>query len=325
MRLLVTGGAGYIGSVVVRQLLAAGHGVAVLDNLSRGHRAAVPADCRLLEVDLLDSEATSTALADGYDGVLHFAAITLVGESVEHPERYWYNNLLGTRHLLDAMRTHGVRRLVFSSTAAVYGQPERVPIHEDAPTAPVNAYGASKLAVDMMIETECRAHGLGATSLRYFNVAGTSGDAGEHHEPETHVIPLLLQAAAGRREYFAVFGTDYPTPDGTAIRDYVHVEDLGEAHLLALDAISGGRHEIYNLGNGAGFSVRQVLEAGERVVGRSIPSRDEPRRAGDPPELVAASDKIRRDLGWEARRPELETMIVDAWEWAQAHPEGNPD
>jgi UDP-glucose 4-epimerase len=257
--------------------------------------------------------------------VLHFAALSLVAESVEHPERYWYNNLLGTRHLLDAMRTHGVGRLVFSSTAAVYGEPERVPIHEDAPTAPVNAYGASKLAVDMMIETECRAHGLGATSLRYFNVAGTSGDAGEHHEPETHVIPLLLQAAAGRREYFAVFGTDYATPDGTAIRDYVHVEDLGAAHLLALDAIAGGRHEIYNLGNGAGFSVRQVLEAGERVVGRPIPSRDEPRRPGDPPHLVAASDKIRRELGWKARRPQLEAMIADAWEWAQAHPAGYPD
>jgi UDP-glucose 4-epimerase len=325
MRLLVTGGAGYIGSVVVRQLLAAGHDVAVLDNLSRGHRAAVPADCALLEADLLDVEGTSRAVAGRYEGVLHFAALSLVAESVEHPERYWYNNLLGTRHLLDAMRTHGVGRLVFSSTAAVYGEPERVPIHEDAPTAPVNAYGASKLAVDMMIETECRAHGLGATSLRYFNVAGTSGDAGEHHEPETHVIPLLLQAAAGRREYFAVFGTDYATPDGTAIRDYVHVEDLGAAHLLALDAIADGRHEIYNLGNGAGFSVRQVLEAGERVVGRPIPSRDEPRRAGDPPELVAASDKIRRELGWEARRPELEAMIADAWEWAQAHPDGYAD
>jgi UDP-glucose 4-epimerase len=325
MRLLVTGGAGYIGSVVVRQLLAAGHGVAVLDNLSRGHRAAVPADCELLEVELLDAEATSRAAAGGYEGVLHFAALSLVAESVEHPERYWYNNLLGTRHLLDAMRAHGVGRLVFSSTAAVYGEPERVPIHEDAPTAPVNAYGASKLAVDMMIETECRAHGLGATSLRYFNVAGTSGDAGEHHEPETHVIPLLLQAAAGRREYFAVFGTDYATPDGTAIRDYVHVEDLGAAHLLALDAIAGGRHEIYNLGNGAGFSVRQVLEAGERVVGRPIPSRDEPRRPGDPPQLVAASDKIRRELGWTARRPQLEAMIADAWEWAQAHPAGYPD
>jgi UDP-glucose 4-epimerase len=325
MKLLVTGGAGYIGSVVVRQLLAAGHDVAVLDNLVRGHRAAVPADCELLEVDLLDADATRRALADGYDGVLHFAAITLVAESVEHPERYWYNNLLGTRHLLDALRQHGVGRLVFSSTAAVYGQPERVPIGETAPTAPVNAYGASKLAVDMMIATECRAHGLGATSLRYFNVAGTSGDAGEHHEPETHVIPLLLQAAAGRRDHFAVFGTDYPTPDGTAIRDYVHVEDLGEAHLLALDAIAAGRHEIYNLGNGAGFSVRQVLEAGERVVGRVIPARDEPRRPGDPPELVAASDKIRRELGWEARRPDLEGMIADAWEWAQAHPEGYPD
>jgi UDP-glucose 4-epimerase len=325
MKLLVTGGAGYIGSVVVRQLLAAGHDVAVLDNLSRGHRAAVPADCELHEVDLLDADATTRALADGYDGVLHFAAITLVAESVEHPERYWYNNLLGTRHLLDALREHGVGRLVFSSTAAVYGQPERVPIEETAPTAPVNAYGASKLAVDMMLETECRAHGLGATSLRYFNVAGTSGDAGEHHEPETHVIPLLLQAAAGRRGHFSVFGTDYPTPDGTAIRDYVHVEDLAEAHLLALDAIAAGRHEIYNLGNGAGFSVRQVLEAGERVVGRDIPARDEPRRPGDPPELVAASAKIRRELGWEARRPDLEAMIADAWEWSQAHPDGYPD
>jgi UDP-glucose 4-epimerase len=325
MKLLVTGGAGYIGSVVVRQLLAAGHDVAVLDNLSRGHRAAVPADCELHEVDLLDADATTRALADGYDGVLHFAAITLVAESVEHPERYWYNNLLGTRHLLDALREHGVGRLVFSSTAAVYGQPERVPIEETAPTAPVNAYGASKLAVDMMLETECRAHGLGATSLRYFNVAGTSGDAGEHHEPETHVIPLLLQAAAGRRGHFSVFGNDYPTPDGTAIRDYVHVEDLAEAHLLALDAIGAGRHEIYNLGNGAGFSVRQVLEAGERVVGRQIPARDEPRRPGDPPELVAASDKIRRELGWEARRPDLEAMIADAWEWSQAHPDGYPD
>ena len=322
MKLLVTGGAGYIGSVVARQLLRAGHEVAILDNLSRGHRAAVPPDCELLEVDLLDADATDRALADGYDGVLHFAAITLVAESVEHPERYWHNNVIGTRHLLDAMRAQGVGRLVFSSTAATYGQPERVPIDEQAPTAPVNAYGASKLAVDLMIGTESRAHGLGASSLRYFNVAGTSGDAGEDHDPETHIIPLVLQAAAGRREHFSVFGTDYPTPDGTAIRDYVHVEDLGDAHLLALEQVTAGRHEIYNLGNGMGFSVRQVVAAAEEVVGRPIPTRDEPRRPGDPAELVAASDKIRRDLGWETRRPDLQTMIADAWEWAQAHPEG---
>jgi UDP-glucose 4-epimerase len=322
MKLLVTGGAGYIGSVVARQLLRAGHEVAILDSLARGHRGAVPREAELLEVDLLDAAATDRALAGGYDGVLHFAAFALVAESVEFPERYWHNNVVGTRNLLDAMRAHGVGRLVFSSTCAVYGEPEKVPMDERTPTAPVNAYGASKLAVDLMLENECRAHDLGATSLRYFNVAGTSGDAGEHHEPETHVIPLLLQAAAGRREHFSIFGTDYPTPDGTAVRDYIHVEDLGDAHLLALDALTPGRHEIYNLGNGAGFSVREVVAAAERVVGRSIPTREQPRRPGDPPQLVAASEKIRRDLGWKAGKPELETMIADAWEWAQAHPEG---
>jgi UDP-glucose 4-epimerase len=322
MRLLVTGGAGYIGSVVTRQLLRAGHDVAILDNLERGHRGAVPADCELLQVDLLDAEATDRAVGGGYDGVLHFAALALVAESVSHPERYWHNNVVGTRHLLDSMRAHGVGRLVFSSTCAVYGEPEKVPMDENAPTAPVNSYGASKLAVDLMLANECRAYELGATSLRYFNVAGTSGDAGEAHDPETHVIPLLLQAAAGQREHFSVFGTDYPTPDGTAVRDYIHVEDLGEAHLLALDKLETGRHEIYNLGNGTGFSVREVVAAAERVVGRPIPTRDEPRRPGDPPELVAASDKSRRELGWEARKPELETMISDAWEWATAHPQG---
>jgi UDP-glucose 4-epimerase len=325
MKLLVTGGAGYIGSVVARQLLRAGHEVVVLDSLARGHRAAIPADAEHLQVDLLEADHTREALAGGFDGVLHFAALALVAESVEHPERYWLNNVVGTRHLLDAMRAHGVGRLVFSSTCAVYGEPERVPMEELTPTAPVNSYGASKLAVDMMIGDECRAHGLGATSLRYFNVAGTSGDAGEHHEPETHIIPLILQAAAGRREHFSVFGTDYATPDGTAIRDYIHVEDLGEAHLLALDRLQAGTHAVYNLGNGAGFSVREVVEAAERVVGRPIPTRDEPRRPGDPPQLVAASEKIRRELGWEARKPELETMIADAWAWAQAHPDGYAD
>jgi UDP-glucose 4-epimerase len=254
--------------------------------------------------------------------VLHFAAFALVAESVRFPERYWHNNVIGTRHLLDSMRAHGVGRLVFSSTCAVYGEPERVPMDERTPTAPVNSYGASKLAVDMMLANESRAHELGATSLRYFNVAGTSGDAGEAHDPETHVIPLILQAAAGRREHFSIFGTDYPTPDGTAIRDYIHVEDLGEAHLLALGALQPGRHEIYNLGNGAGFSVREVLAAAERVVGRSIPTSEEPRRPGDPPQLVAASEKIRRELGWKASKPELDAMIGDAWEWAQAHPDG---
>src|SRR3954447_15269479 len=291
MKLLVTGGAGYIGSVVARQLLRAGHDVVVLDSLARGHRSAIPPDCEHVEVDLLDADATARALAAGYDGVLHFAALALVAESVDHPERYWHNNVVGTRHLLDAMRAHGVQRLVFSSTCAVYGEPEIVPMDELTPTAPVNAYGASKLAVDLMLENECRAHDLGATSLRYFNVAGTSGDAGEHHDPETHVIPLILQAAVGQREHFSVFGTDYPTPDGTAIRDYIHVEDLGDAHALAVEATQPGVHEILNLGNGSGFSVGGGIGAPRRVRGVDTPVRGGAPRAGAPPMLVAASER----------------------------------
>jgi UDP-glucose 4-epimerase len=321
MRLLVTGGAGYIGSVVAQQLLDRGHDVAVLDDLSRGHRAAVPQGARLLEVSLTDLEGTSDALAEGFDGVLHFAALALVEESVAHPERYHRGNFVGTLNLLDAMREHGVKRLVFSSTCATYGEPEQVPMPETLPTNPVNAYGNSKLAVDRMIGDECRANGLGAISLRYFNVAGAYGELGEDHYPETHLIPLVLQAAAGTREHVSVFGTDYPTEDGTAIRDYIHVEDLGRAHLLALDAIEPGRHVIYNLGNGLGFSVRQVIEAARRVTGREIPVREEPRRPGDPAQLVASSERIREELGWEPEK-DLETMIADAWSWRRAHPDG---
>src|SRR3954447_12640406 len=227
MKLLVTGGAGYIGSVVAKQLLDRGHEVAVLDDLSRGHRAAIPEGARLLEVALTDLRATRNALAEGFDGVLHFAALALVAESVEFPERYHRGNFVGTLNLLDAMREHGVERLVFSSTCATYGEPEQVPMPETLPTNPVTAYGSSKLAVDRMITDECRAHGLGAISLRYFNVAGASGGLGEDHEAETHLIPLILRAAAGLREDVKIFGTDYPTRDGTAIRDYIHVEDLG--------------------------------------------------------------------------------------------------
>jgi len=323
MRLLVTGGAGYIGSVVARQLLAAGHDVAVLDNLMRGHRPAVPVDAEFLDIDLLDADATVAALAGrGFDGVLHFAALALVGESVASPERYHRGNFVASLNLLDAMRAAGVPRLVFSSTCAVYGEPEEVPISERTPTAPVNSYGNSKLAVDRMIGDECRAHGLGAVSLRYFNVAGASGDAGEDHHPETHLIPLVLQAAAGTREAVSIFGTDYPTPDGTAIRDYIHIEDLAEAHLLGILAAQPGVHAIYNLGNGTGFSVRQVIEAARAVTGREIPVREEGRRAGDPAVLVAASAKVREGLGWSPRKPELETMIGDAWAWSQANPGG---
>jgi UDP-glucose 4-epimerase len=321
MKLLVTGGAGYIGSVVANQLLERGHEVAVLDDLSRGHRAAVPSGARFLEVGLADADGTRDALAEGFDGVLHFAALALVAESVEFPERYHRGNFVGTLNLLDAMREHGVKRLVFSSTCATYGEPEQVPMPETLPTDPVNSYGNSKLAVDRMIGDECRAHGLGATSLRYFNVAGASGSYGEDHYPETHLIPLVLQAAAGTREHVSVFGTDYPTEDGTAVRDYIHVEDLGRAHLLAMDAIEPGVHTIYNLGNGLGFSVRQVIEAARNVTGREIPVKEEPRRPGDPAQLVASSEKIRAELGWVPEK-DLEAMIADAWAWRQARPGG---
>ena len=323
MRILVTGGAGYIGSVVAKQLLAAGHAVVVLDDLSRGHAAAVPSGAEHADVSLLDDAALGEQL-DGVDGVLHFAALALVPESVEHPERYWRNNLVGTLSLLDAMRANGVGRLVFSSTCATYGEPETVPIREDEPTAPVNAYGASKLAVDLMIRDECRAHGLAAASLRYFNVAGASGELGEDHEPETHLIPLVLQAAAGAREHVTVFGTDYPTRDGTAVRDYIHIEDLGEAHMLALEQLEPGRHRIFNLGTGDGYTVREVIEAARRVTGREIPVREEGRRPGDPPELVAANARAREELGWAPRRG-LDEMIADAWAWHQAHPGGYGD
>jgi UDP-glucose 4-epimerase len=322
MKLLVTGGAGYFGSIVSRQLLAAGHDVVVLDNLERGHRAAVPAQARLVVADLRDSQAVQDACAEGFDGVLHFAAFALVSESVAHPERYYRNNVVGSLNLLEAMRAAGIGRLVFSSTCAVYGQPDEIPISESAPPRPANAYGASKLAVDGMIGDFALAHGLGAVSLRYFNVAGATGGAGEDHDPETHLIPNILRTAQGRNPYVEVFGTDYPTPDGTAIRDYIHIEDLAAAHLLALEATDPGRHEIFNLGNGNGFSVREVIAATETVTGISIATREAPRRPGDPPMLVAASAKIRDELGWEPRKPALDQMIGDAWSFAEAQPDG---
>ena len=322
MKLLVTGGAGYVGSVVASQLVEAGHETVVLDNLSKGHRAALPDGARLVEGNLLDEGSVRETLAEGFDGVLHFAALSLVAESVEEPERYYRNNVGGTLNLLEAMSGAGVSRLVFSSTAAVYGEPKEVPIPETAPTVPTNPYGASKLAVDGMIGAVSRARRLAATSLRYFNVAGASGRFGEDHHPETHLIPLVLRAAAGTRDSVQLFGTDYPTRDGTAVRDYIHIEDLGRAHLMALEAARPGEHRVYNLGNGAGFSVLEVVEAARRVTGRWIEAVEAPRRAGDPPALVASSDKIRKELGWKPEKPELETMISDAWTWMQAHPNG---
>jgi UDP-glucose 4-epimerase len=325
MKLLVTGGAGYIGSIVAGQLLAAGHEVVVLDNLERGHREAVPAEAELVVADLLDRDALEKVIDPGFDGVLHFAALALVGESVAHPERYYRTNVGGTLNLLDAMRVAGVGRLVFSSTCAVYGQPDEVPIPETAPPRPANAYGASKLAVDGMIGDFCLAHGLGAVSLRYFNVAGASGERGEDHDPETHLIPNILRTALGINECVEVYGTDYPTPDGTAIRDYIHIEDLSAAHVLALEGARAGEHRIFNLGNGNGFSVREVIAAAAEVTGASIPTREAPRRPGDPPMLVAASQKIRSELGWEPRKPALEAMVSDAWAFASAHPHGYSD
>lgn len=330
MRLLVSGGAGYIGSVVAARLVGGGHEVTVLDNLSRGHEQAVPDGARLVRCDLLDREELERTVADGdYDGVLHFAATSLVGESVTKPELYYRNNVVGTLNLLEAMTSAGVPRLVFSSTAATYGEPEpeRIPIREDCPALPTNPYGATKLAVDRMISDISPAHGLAATSLRYFNVAGASADGrfGEDHEPETHIIPLALMAAAGIKEKIEIYGTDYPTglcPDGTAVRDYIHVEDLATAHLLALEAANSGEHRIYNLGNGSGFSVRQVIETAREVTGEEIPAVESPRRAGDPPVLVASSQKIRKELGWKPERPELSEMISDAWSWMRRYPNG---
>jgi len=322
--LLVTGGAGYIGSVVAAQLLAAGHDVTILDDLSRGHRGALPQGAALRQLDLRDGPLVHDALAEvGPDAVLHFAALALVSESVEHPERYWRTNLCGTRNLLDAMRETGTRRLVFSSTCAVYGNPAAVPMDETTPTAPVNPYGATKLAVDGMIGDECGAHGLTAVSLRYFNVAGASGGLGEDHEPETHLIPNVLRAALGAQAAVRVFGTDYPTPDGTAVRDYIHVEDLAEAHVLALDPGQEGVHHIFNLGTGSGYSVRDVIERAREVTGVDIAVREADRRPGDPPALVAASDRIRAELGW-APAKDLAAMIQDAWTWHEAHPDGYP-
>jgi UDP-glucose 4-epimerase len=325
MKLLLTGGAGYVGSIVSRLLIEQGHEITVLDNLERGHREAVAPESKLEVLDLRDGPAVHALLTEAdspFDGVLHFAAFALVGESVEQPGLYYENNVLGSLNLLNAMVAAKIPRLVFSSTCAVYGQPDAVPIAETAPPRPANAYGASKLAVDYMIGDFCTAFGLGAVSLRYFNVAGARGPLGEDHEPETHLIPNILRVLQGKRESVDILGTDYPTPDGSAVRDYIHIDDLADAHALALDGARPGEHRIFNLGTGTGFSVRQVVAAVEQVTGRRISSQERPRRPGDPPQLVADGRKIREELGWQPRKPDLETMIADAWAFHQTHPDG---
>ncbi len=313
MRVLVVGGAGYIGSVVVARLLQEGHEVAVLDDLSTGHRDAVPEGAEFFEASIHHPKVLHRSL-EGVEAVLHFGARSQVGESTRVPEVYWQNNLGDTLNLLAAMRERGIGRLVFSSTAAVYGEPQRLPIDEQHPTSPTSPYGNTKLAADLMIRDECSAHQLAAVSLRYFNVAGAALQRGERHQPETHLIPLLLEVALGKRGALTVYGTDYPTADGTCIRDYIHVDDLATAHLLALDATAGvgGRHLVYNLGNGRGFSVLEVVAAARQVTEAPIEVVFGPRRPGDPAVLVASSGLAQRELGWVPLRPSLEEMIQDA-------------
>ncbi|MFG1850589.1 UDP-glucose 4-epimerase GalE [Actinomadura geliboluensis] len=311
MKLLVTGGAGYIGSVVSALLLEAGHEVVVLDDLSTGHEDAVPEGARLVRGTLRDMAADVLAGA-GFEAVLHFAARSLVGESVQKPGLYWDKNLGESLALLDAMRVAGVPRIVFSSTAATYGEPESTPILETDPTRPTNPYGASKLAIDTVLTEYARLHGIGGVSLRYFNVAGAYGRHGERHTVETHLIPNVLKIAQGDGDAVKMFGDDYPTADGTCVRDYIHVIDLGRAHLLALDACEPGAHQIFNLGSGTGYSVREVVEVCREVTGREIPAEVGPRRAGDPAVLIASSDKIQAQLGWKPER-DLRTMVDDAW------------
>jgi UDP-glucose 4-epimerase len=327
VRVLVTGGAGYIGSHAVRQLTRAGHDVWVYDNLSRGHRAAVP-NGRLVEGQLADQPRLVATLSEhGIEAVLHFAALAYVGESVEDPARYYQNNVGGSLSLLDAMREAGVSRIVFSSTTATYGVPQRVPITEDTPQQPINPYGFSKLAVERALADYATAYGLAYAALRYFNAAGASpdGDLGEDHQPETHLIPIVLQVALGQREHVTVFGDDYPTPDGTCIRDYVHIDDLAAAHTLALDHLRGGEGLLVNLGTSRGYSVREVIDACRRVTGHAIPVKFGPRRPGDPPALVADAERARRLLAWEPKYKELESIVRTAWQWHSTHPRGYGD
>ncbi len=321
MTVLVTGAAGYIGSVVAERLLALGHAVAAFDDLSQGHRAAVPSGARFFEGDLRDR----TRLAEVFsavrpDAVAHLAAEALVGESVTEPAKFFAVNVTGGLNLLDAMRAGGVFRLVFSSTAAVYGEPERTPICEDAPLRPVNAYGASKLAFEQALPWYASAYGLRHVSLRYFNACGATVERGEHHEPETHLIAILLEVALGLRPEIRIFGGDYDTPDGTCIRDYVHVADIAEAHVLALDHIDRIGAGAFNLGNGTGFSNREVVETARRITGHPIPAVAAPRRTGDPARLVAGADRAREVLGWEPRYRTLDEMIATAWAWRKARP-----
>lgn len=321
MRVLVTGGAGYIGSVVSAQLLEAGHQVVILDNLTNGHAEAVPKGAELRRGEVGDRAVLDEVLR-GAEAVLHFAASIEVGESMQHPIKHFRNNAGNAFVLFEAMLAHGVKKLVFSSTAALYGNPEYVPIAETEPLKPTNAYGESKHLVEKALAWLNSQNGLRYASLRYFNAAGGCPDRGEDHRPESHLIPLILEVAQGKRPHVSIFGTDYPTRDGTAVRDYIHVEDLASAHVLALEALEHRDKLIYNLGNGVGFTVKEVIEVVRKVTGHAIPVIEAPRRAGDPAELVASSQGIRSELGWTPRFPDLESIVGSAWAWRSAHPNG---
>jgi UDP-glucose 4-epimerase len=322
MKIMVVGGAGYIGSVTVEQLLKAGHEVVVFDSLLKGHREAVPEGAAFVHGDMAN-QADLTRAFEQYpvDAVMHFAALSLVGESVTHPSKYFINNVANGLKLLDTMLEFGVKKFVFSSTAAVYGEPTEWPIHEDFPHAPTNPYGESKLAFEKVLKWYEGAYGLRYATLRYFNAAGATERVGEDHEPETHLIPLVLQVAQGKRSHISMFGDDYPTPDGTCVRDYIHVIDLADAHIRAL-SILDTKSGTFNLGNGKGFSVKEVVEAARKVTGHAIPAQVAPRRPGDPAVLVASSDRIRQELGWNPQHADLESIIGDAWKWHLAHPNG---
>jgi UDP-glucose 4-epimerase len=323
MRVLVTGGAGYIGSVVVEELINDGHAVVVYDSLYKGHRSAITPGADFVEADLLDTDRLRATLREAeVEAVIHMAADSLVGESVDHPSKYYRNNVIAGLSLLDAMRDASVNRIVFSSTAATYGEPAKQPIEEDDPTGPTNPYGQTKLAFEGALRWYDRAYNIHYVSLRYFNAAGATARCGEFHDPETHIIPIVLQVAAGKRSHVEIYGDDYPTRDGTCVRDYIHVVDLARAHILAL-GILGERSAIYNLGcGGDGYTVNEVVDIAREVTGKDIPVKMGPRRPGDPAVLIASSKRIQRELGWAPQFQDLRKIVESAWNWLQDHPDG---
>ncbi len=324
MQILVTGGAGYIGSHAVRLFLERGHDVWIYDSLIFGHRQAVPAD-RLIVGELSETHRIDQLLLEKrIDAAVHFAAFCFVGESVQNPAKYWQNNVVNTFNFLECLRRHKVSRFVFSSTAATFGTPKTMPITEETPQEPINPYGASKLTVEHILADYSRAYQWGFAALRYFNASGAhaSGEIGEDHTPETHLIPLIIQAAMGQRPHIEIFGSDYPTPDGTCVRDYIHVDDLASAHLLALEKLQPSQQMHYNLGIGRGYSVREVIAAVEAVTGKKVPVKEGPRRSGDPPVLVASSDKIQKELGWKPKYNDIKSIVESAWNWHRTHPKG---